>query len=266
MKTIFITGNHPRHIHLVKKFSRFFKNFLWIIEVRDINLNHLTLKKRSRIYSKHILDFKSKENFFFKNTKKFLKKSSIKITSIKRKKNNSLKFNKIVSDKIKNFQPQFLFSYGCQKIDIKNLKKINKNLRSFNIHGGLLPKYRGVNTNFWPHWNSDSCNIGLTLHDISEKIDCGNIFYQTSVSIKANSTINTLSCEATKNFCNNVPKKIYFLLRKNSKIKGIKYKTNSKLWKKKDFTPKDLTIAYKKFDNFLKTKKYKNKPKLININ
>ena len=47
------------------------------------------------------------------------------------------------------FQPKILFSYGCQKIDIE-IKRIQK-FKSFNIHGGLLPKYRGALP--WPHWN-----------------------------------------------------------------------------------------------------------------
>ena len=49
MKTIFITGNHPRHVYLVKKFSNFFKNFKWIVEVREINKNHNILKKKQDI-------------------------------------------------------------------------------------------------------------------------------------------------------------------------------------------------------------------------
>ena len=40
-------------------------------------------------------------------------------------------------------------------MDVKiNINKIRNNkMRFFNIHGGILPKYRGVNTNFWPHKN-----------------------------------------------------------------------------------------------------------------
>ncbi len=266
MKTIFVTGNHPRHIYLVKKFSSFFKNFKWIVEMREINQNHSNLKKKSRIYKKHILDFQKKEKFFFKNTNKFFIKNFKKISLIKRKKNNSSKFNKMIIDEVKSFKPQILFSYGCQKIDIKNLKKVKKKLKSFNIHGGLLPKYRGVNTNFWPHWNFDSNFIGLTMHELNDKIDSGDIFYQTGVSIKNNSTINSLSCKATKNFCSIIPKKIYLSLKKNHNLKGIKFKTNLRLWKKKDFSPKDIKIAYMNFKLFLKNKKNQNKPKLININ
>ena len=266
MKTIFITGNHPRHIYLVKKFSKFFKNFKWIVEVREINRNHTILKKKSKIYKKHISDFKKKEKIFFKNTNKFIKKNSRKISIVNRKKSNNLKFNKIIINEVKLFEPQILFSYGCQKIDIKNLKKNTKNLKGFNIHGGLLPKYRGVNTNFWPHWNLESNFIGLTMHDLTDKIDTGDIFYQTSTTIENDSTINSLSCKATKIFCNIVPRKIYMSLKKNFNLKGIKYKTRSKLWKKKDFKPKDIKVAYENFKLFIKNKKYKIKPKLININ
>ena len=38
------------------------------------------------------------------------------------------------------------------------------------------------------------------------------------------------------------------------------------MWKKKDFTPKDIKVAYENFKLFTKNKKYKIKPKLININ
>ena len=63
-----------------------------------------------------------------------------------------------------------------------------------------------------------------------------------------------------------MPRKIYLSLKKNFNLKGIKYKTRSKMWKKKDFTPKDIKVAYENFKLFTKNKKYKIKPKLININ
>ena len=74
-----------------------------------------------------------------------------------------------------------------------------------------MPKYRGVNTNFWPHWNYESNYIGLTMHDLTDKIDAGDIFYQTSATIENNSTINSLSCKATKNFLVLCQKKSTFL-------------------------------------------------------
>ena len=263
MKTIFITGNHSRHIYLVKKFTKLFANFKWIMETRDININDRVLKKKSKLYKKHILDFKKKEKILFKGTSSFLKRKKKEIINIKRDEINSFQFNKEILKIIKKFKPKILFSYGCQKIDI--LKIRNKKIRCFNIHGGLLPKYRGVNTNFWPHKNSESNSIGLTLHELTDKIDSGDIYFQTTVSINKYDTINSLSCKAVMNFCNKVPKKIFYALKKDFQIKGIKFKTNSKTWMKKDFKPNDIKVAYRNFKNFLKNENIE-KPPLININ
>ena len=236
MKTIFITGNHPRHIYLVKKFTRFFKNFFWIIEKRDLNINHKIYKK-SDIYINHINDFKNKEKIYFKNTSSFLKKNKKRIFNINRNKTNNEEFNKKIDIIFKKIKPKLLFSYGCQKIDINRIK--NNDNRYFNIHGGLLPKYRGVNTNFWPHINFESNHIGLTLHGLNNKIDSGDIFFQTTVKIDKKDTINNLSCKAVKTFCDVVPRKIFISLKKNFKVEGIKFKSKFKLWLKKDFKPKD---------------------------
>ena len=156
-----------------------------------------------------------------------------------------------------------MFSYGCQKINVNNFKE--KKIKCFNIHGGLLPKYKGVNTNFWPHINGESNMIGLTLHKLDYEIDSGDIFFQTSVKINKKDTINTLSCKAVVNFCETVPNKIFYKLKKNIEIKGIKFNSKRKTYKKIDFKPSLTKEAYKKFEIFLNSKKIKNKIKLINI-
>ena len=74
MKTIFITGNHPRHIYLVKKFSKFFKNFKWIVEVREINRNHTILKKKVRYTRSIFQTLRKKKKFFLRIQINLLKK------------------------------------------------------------------------------------------------------------------------------------------------------------------------------------------------
>ena len=46
MKTIFVTGDDYRHLFMIYKFSKYFNDFVWVIEKRSINLNHITLKKK----------------------------------------------------------------------------------------------------------------------------------------------------------------------------------------------------------------------------
>ena len=161
MKIIFVTGNDLRHFHMVKCFSKYFKNFKWIIEKRDININHKRLLKNSNLYKKHITNFQKEQRIFFKGAKNFYKKNLNKIFYLDRNKIKPTEFNYALLSNINEFKPRVLVSYGCQKIEIDKIKK--KTLRCFNIHGGLLPKYRGVNTNFWPHKNSESDHVGITL-------------------------------------------------------------------------------------------------------
>ena len=264
MKVLFVTGNHIRHFYLVKKFSNFFKNFILISEKRNITSNHTKLLK-DIIYKTHIEDFFNKEKKILNlNINNFKKKNLRKIHYFDRDKKNNNQFNSFLLRLIKKENPKFLIAYGCQKIN----KRVLNQLKSFNIHGGLLPNYRGVNTNFWPHYNKESHKVGMTLHSMTSQLDIGEVFFQTSVRIKNYYNINAISCYAVKNFCKDVPIK-FFKLSKRKIIKGKKIKHLKKIWKKKDFRINKIKIAYKNLENFKKKylkieKKYKSL-KLINI-
>jgi hypothetical protein len=43
-----------------------------------------------------------------------------------------------------------------------------------NCHGGVLPKYRGLDTNLWARLNND--DIGVTIHQIDEGVDSGPVY------------------------------------------------------------------------------------------
>jgi len=55
-------------------------------------------------------------------------------------------------------------------------------LGGINIHGALLPQYRGCNPWQWAILNEES-EIGVTLHEMSSGIDEGNIINQKSVQL-----------------------------------------------------------------------------------
>ena len=217
MKVLFVTGNHIRHFYLVNKFTNFFKQFILVCEKRNITHNHYNLLKK-RSYKNHISDFFYKEKKILNfGLNKFKKKNINKIYYFERDKNTSNQFNLFLINLIKKENPNILIAYGCQKIN----KNVLNRLKSFNIHGGLLPSYRGVNTNFWPHFNKESNKVGMTLHSMTPKLDLGEIFFQTSVHIKHYYNINAISCYAVKNFCKYIPKK-FFKLSKKKKDKRKK--------------------------------------------
>ena len=61
----------------------------------------------------------------------------------------------------------------------------------FNIHGSLLPKYRGAAPINWAIINGDK-KTGLTSFIIEKKVDTGNILLQKEVEIQENETAGEL--------------------------------------------------------------------------
>ncbi|MBU1652310.1 methionyl-tRNA formyltransferase, partial [bacterium] len=53
---------------------------------------------------------------------------------------------------------------------------------AINLHGSLLPKYRGAAPIQWALWNGDT-ETGVTTFSIRQKVDTGNILKQAKVEI-----------------------------------------------------------------------------------
>ena len=89
---------------------------------------------------------------------------------------------------IKNIQVDVLISINFLfliKPDIINHPKI----LSFNIHGSLLPKYRGRTPHVWSIINNEK-NSGISAHIIDEGCDTGAILSQVIIPISQNDTGN----------------------------------------------------------------------------
>ena len=60
-----------------------------------------------------------------------------------------------------------------------------------NFHPGILPKYRGIFTNYYSLVNKEKY-VGITLHKITPKIDGGDIISTLKIPIKRKDTIFSL--------------------------------------------------------------------------
>jgi len=60
-----------------------------------------------------------------------------------------------------------------------------------NIHGALLPKYRGKLPSFWVLANGED-TTGVTVHYMNEKLDDGPIIVQREVPIETDDTLHSL--------------------------------------------------------------------------
>jgi methionyl-tRNA formyltransferase len=111
---------------------------------------------------------------------------------------------------------------------------------AINIHGSLLPKYRGRTPHIWSIINNEK-ETGITAHILTEMCDRGDIIHQESILIEDNITGNEL-LEKYKllypNFICKVLEKIH-----GENIKFIKQDENLATWFNKR-TPKDGQIIW----------------------
>ena len=93
-------------------------------------------------------------------------------------------------EKIRQLNPDYLFSFYYRDIVSASLLQI-PNKGSFNLHGSLLPKYRGRAPINWAIIAGEK-DTGVTLHHMTQSPDAGDIVCQQSVAIEQQDTAYTL--------------------------------------------------------------------------
>jgi len=93
-------------------------------------------------------------------------------------------------DKISSFRPDLLFSFYYRKMISKKILDIPR-FGALNLHGSLLPAYRGRCPVNWVLVKGEE-KTGVTLHFMVEKPDAGDIVGQKEVAIDVNDTARTL--------------------------------------------------------------------------
>lgn len=82
---------------------------------------------------------------------------------------------------IKDVNPDLIISFSAPQIIKPELLGVPK-YGIINVHGALLPNYRGALPSFW-HLFNDEKNAGATVHFMSAAIDDGDIVIQESIDI-----------------------------------------------------------------------------------
>ncbi len=105
-------------------------------------------------------------------------------------------------------------SYG--KLIPNNLLEIPK--YRLNVHPSLLPKYRGSAPIHWPILNGDK-ETGMTILDIAEKLDAGDIYYQEKIALDPRIDAAELASELAR-FSYGILKKVLILVQ-DGKLRGV---------------------------------------------
>ena len=93
-------------------------------------------------------------------------------------------------NRIKAMEPDYIFSFYYRTLLKSELLTVPK-LGCINLHGSLLPKYRGRVPINWAIINGEK-ETGVTLHYMTEKADAGDIISQKKIEITGCDTAKTV--------------------------------------------------------------------------
>ena len=235
MKIIFLTGSHPRHAHIANAINK--SGFLsgLIIEKREDHVPEAPKNLNADLKFLFNLHFKKRQN----SEKKFFKETDFPRTNILNVSKDELNSSKTIQF-IKEIEPNLIMSYGVHKLsdDLINSCKGE----AWNIHGGLSPWYRGVATHFWPSYFLEPQMTGMTIHDLTQDIDGGNIIHQNSVTLVEGDSLHDLACRAVKEMGDDLS--ILIDKFKNNKVVKFPQTTSGRIWISKDWRPEHLRMIY----------------------
>lgn len=99
-------------------------------------------------------------------------------------------------ERIRQLQPDILFSFYYRQMLSRDILTLAPQ-GAFNLHGSLLPAYRGRAPINWVLINGEE-QTGLTLHCMTEKADAGDIVLQKKITITANDNAFSLYKKMTE--------------------------------------------------------------------
>ena len=121
----------------------------------------------------------------FSDVKKYAIEKNLKIFQPQKIKNNTE-----FIEKIKNLEPDIICVVAYGKILPKEILEIPK-LGCINVHGSLLPKYRGAAPIQWAILNGET-TTGVTTMYMDEGMDTGDIILKKEIKIDENETTGEL--------------------------------------------------------------------------
>lgn len=106
--------------------------------------------------------------------------------------------------------------FGVNKIS-EDLIKVPSKLM-MNVHRGIVPRYRGLDSDLWAIYFNDYSNIGVTIHEVKRSLDTGGVIYQEMVDIGGGARIYHLRYHTTIRAAELVLKALSDICSNNLKI------------------------------------------------
>jgi methionyl-tRNA formyltransferase len=236
MKIVFIAGSHPRHQFIARALFQTGYLSLIIIEERE---NHLPRpnddmdKDLSRLFRRH---FQLRDD---SESRHFGEKMwpDVPLINIKVQDRNG----EIVQQKLREISPDLMLTYGCHKLTDETLSCVEG--EKWNIHGGLSPWYKGTVTHFWPSYMLEPQMTGMTVHELTSKLDAGAMVHQCAADLIRGDGVHDLACRAVIKIAEELPRLISKFNSGDEFVK-LEHRSQGKLWLGGDWRPEHLYLIY----------------------
>ena len=242
MKIVLITGNHPRHACIARSLAK--TGFLKTVIVEQREEFEPTAPadlddKEAMLFSRHFAERSIAEKQLFGT----VEWPDCDLQPISVDELNSEKVHEI----IRSIAPDLLLTYGCHKLTAETLALVEG--EKWNCHGGLSPYYKGAITHFWPSYMLEPQMTGMTVHELTERLDAGAIVHQCAAELVRGDGIHQLAGRAVQKLADELPQLINLLANAGETIEKQVQKQNGKLWLGQDWRPEHLKLVYELYDN-----------------
>ncbi|MCP4595916.1 formyltransferase family protein [Neptuniibacter sp.] len=258
-KLIFLTGDHPRHLYIARALAKAGLLSKLIIERRE----HFIPKppenispKLVQLFTHHFAERERIEQKMFGPAK--LPSCDTVYTT----------YDDLNSSDIKNFleeeDPDLFLTYGCHKLTQETLEAVDGH--KWNCHGGLSPWYKGAITHFWPSYMLEPQMTGMTVHELTQELDAGDVVHQCTAPLVAGDSLHQLGARAVVQLAEELPTLIN-LLKKKGALPTHKHKTNGMLWRSSAWRADHLSLIYEHYgdkivDHYLEGNLIQSEPKI----
>ncbi|PJE51057.1 MAG: hypothetical protein COV29_02165 [Candidatus Yanofskybacteria bacterium CG10_big_fil_rev_8_21_14_0_10_36_16] len=166
-----------------------------------------------------------------------------------------------VCEVLEKFNPEVVVVFGSSIIK-KPLLSLLPAGKTFNLHLGLSPYYRGSGTNFWPFVNKELEYVGSTIIYLDAGVDTGDILCHVTPEIEIGDNVHTVGCKVIKSSVNTLKEIIKTTMLGKTLPRTKQWTpTSPRYYKSKDFNELALKQYYRNLKEGLITNYLKNNPK-----
>lgn len=239
-----MTGSHPRHLHIARKLKEAGLLQALVIEKREDFVptppDGLAEVDRNN-FVRHFKDRELAEVSAFGNVD-LSEFGDFPILYVSQESINSPETRTWLSD----LASDAVVSFGIHKLDATTLDVLPS--YAWNIHGGLSPWYRGNVTLFWPFYFLKPNWTGMTIHQLTSKLDGGDIIHHSVPQLSKGQGIHDVASAAVKQVGDDLIE-ILSLIQLGKVITPVPQKSSGKLFTSADWAPQHLRVIYNTFDN-----------------